>query len=130
MGFSAYCLVNKSFVLAILFLIIIGIGVSRVKYEVVFLRRHFDNLKKEIETCEDDLKVLGAEWSYLNNPKRLKALAAKHLPNMKPIENKQIISYERVLESDLAEREVEATSDPFHSLIDKILTLERERQGG
>ncbi|MDE5057300.1 hypothetical protein OZD61_00550 [Wolbachia endosymbiont of Drosophila bocki] len=38
-------------------------------------------MKSEINLVQSDIKVLQAEWSYLNNPKRLASLVKKYLKN-------------------------------------------------
>ncbi len=102
---------------SLLFLIFVGICVSRVKYEVVFLRNHLKSINIKIEQFSDDLRVYGAEWSYLNDPKRLKTLCEKYLKNLKPTENKQILSYESVLGNDVEQN----LNNAFGSFLDKAL---------
>jgi hypothetical protein len=58
-------------------------------------------MNEEIEKLEDDIKIYTAEWSYLNDPKRLKMLAAKYLKNMKPMEKGQIISLKEFTSSEV-----------------------------
>ena len=113
---------NKSLVISLVFLILVGIGVSRVKYEVVFLRKNLTNTQKEIEQCSDDLKVLRAEWSYLNNPKRLKILCEKHLKFMKPIESSQVISYDKIVGQSYEES---FGGNSLDSFIDEALAGEK-----
>lgn len=107
---------NKAMVVSVILLVLVGIGVSRMKYEVVFLRRNLKILAEETKQCLDNIKVLEAEWSYLNNPKRLKTLAEKYLPEMKPIGIKQVMSYNKVISSDLT-----ATKKENHSAFDSLL---------
>jgi hypothetical protein len=94
---------NRAIVISLSILILIGIGVSRIKYEVVFLRKNLQEINKELDKCLDDIKVYTAEWSYLNTPQRLKALSTKYLKNMKPLENNQIINYERFTKGNFRE---------------------------
>ncbi len=99
-------------------MIVVGIGVSRVKYEVVFLRKNLKHMINETEQCLDDIKILGAEWSYLNNPDRLKKLSEKYIPDMKPIENNQIMRYNKIMgSSDIVFQE----HNSLGSLIDEAL---------
>lgn len=115
---------NKTLIFSIVTLILVGIGVSRIKYEVVFLRKNLKTLQIETEQCLDDIKVLGAEWSYLNNPNRLIKLAQKYLPDMKPIGNKQIIGYKRIIGVGLTSSEKvkdekkKSSSSSFDALLD------------
>lgn len=114
---------NKGIVFSLAFLVCIGFGVSRVKYEVVFLKNRLKDINAKIERCSDDIRVYSAEWGYLNDPKRLKKLASKYLPNFRPTDNSQIIDYSTIVSSGLSEN-VEKSFDTF---LDKA--LERE-QGG
>ena len=112
---------NKAVVISVISLILIGIGVSRVKYEVVFLRKNLKSMIKETEQCMDDIKILGAEWSCLNNPERLKKLCNKYIPEMKSVENKQIMSYNKIIGENNAEFQ---NNGSLGSLIDEALTDE------
>lgn len=102
---------NKTIVISVIFLVLVGIGVSRIKYEVVFLRKTLRTLTKETEKCMDNIKVLEAEWSYLNRPERLKKLANKYLPDMKPVSLKQVMVYNKVIGSDLVATKVQTPLD-------------------
>ncbi len=102
---------NKSIVIFVIFLVLVGGGVSRLKYEVVFLRKTLKTLTKETEKCMDNIKVLEAEWSYLNRPDRLKKLATKYLPDMKPVSLKQVMLYNSVISSDLVSTKVQLSLD-------------------
>lgn len=51
-------------------------GVSRVKSQ----ERELANLKAAIVSEQEAIRVLKAEWSYLNQPERLQTLAREHLP--------------------------------------------------
>ena len=104
---------NRNFVLSAVGLILLGICVSRIKYEVVFLRKHLKYLNEEITRISDDIKVYGAEWSYLNDPKRLKQLAEKYLPQLKPMSNKQILSYNEFVRNDYDDKTERSTFESF-----------------
>lgn len=108
---------NKAILVSLVVLIFVGICVSRVKYEVVFLRNRLKDINMKIEKYSDDLRVYGAEWSYLNQPKRLKKLCEKYLKNLRPTENKQILSYESILESDFEQNQ----NNAFGSFLDQAL---------
>lgn len=101
---------NKSMGLSVVVLLLVGVGVSRLKYEVVFLRKKLQSLNHETEQCLDNIKILEAEWSYLNNPERLKKLAEKYLPDMKPIGVKQFTSYNKIIHGELIATERESTT--------------------
>ncbi|APR98778.1 cell division protein FtsL [Wolbachia endosymbiont of Folsomia candida] len=57
------------------------IGLFKVKLYVQSLNRELIKIKSEINSVQSDIKVLQAEWSYLNNPKRLAKLVEKYLKN-------------------------------------------------
>jgi cell division protein FtsL len=109
---------NKTVIFSIIIAILVGIGVSRIKYEVVFLRKTLKNLEEEIEKSNDNIKVLSAEWGCLNNPARLKKLANKYLPEMRPIGNSQIVRYKDIKEGNLS---VINNKSSIGSLLDKAL---------
>lgn len=108
---------NRSILTSLIVLVFLGFFVSRVKYEVVFLKDELKKINSKIEKCEDDIRVYNAEWSYLNDPDRLKKLCAKHLPNLRPTDNRQMISYKTIVESDLGQNAVRA----FGSFLDDTL---------
>jgi hypothetical protein len=85
---------NKSTLISLGALILIGMGVLRTKYEVVFLRKTLRDLEIELEKSTESLNILSAEWSYLNDPSRLEKLCEKYLKGMRPTENSQVIRYE------------------------------------
>ena len=108
---------KKSMAFSLVLLILVGFCVSRVKYNVVFLKNRLKKINAEIEKCCDDLKVYSAEWSYLNDPKRLKQLCSKYLPTLRPTEIKQIIDYRTIISSDL-DRNV---SSAFGAFLDEAI---------
>ena len=78
-------------------LVLLGIAVSRVKYEVSCLSSVWRSVNNEIDSSKDQLQVLRAEWCHLTNPERLKMLAAKYLPSMQPAQLRNIITYDHLL---------------------------------
>ncbi len=67
----------------------------RVSYRVQHLEHHLASVNKQIGDQEEAIRVLQAEWSYLNDPSRLEALAHKHLP-MEPTKPSQIVTLDQV----------------------------------
>ncbi len=55
-----------------------------VKYEAERLSKRAGELTREIEREHESIAILRAEWSHLNQPARLQALAERHLPDMRP----------------------------------------------
>jgi cell division protein FtsL len=116
---------NRGIVFSIVALMIVGIGVSLLKYEVVFLRKNLKLIQQDNNKMKDDLRVLAAEWSCLNSPKRLERLAQKYLPDMKPIVNKQIIKYNKIVESGFVpiyNDKPAGCNSSFDALLDGIMS--------
>ena len=75
----------------------IGVGLFMVKYRVQDLEDQLVELNREIAHHREAIHVLNAEWSHLNEPARLKALAGRHL-GMAPVPVEQVA--ERALIED------------------------------
>lgn len=67
-----------------------GIALFHIKYQVIALEQETSQTKKRIQETHESIHVLKAEWSHLNDPKRLQHLAQKHL-NIGPIKGSQFI---------------------------------------
>ena len=65
----------------ILFVLIAGVlslGLFVLKYEVQDLEHEIQSLNRRIVESREAIHVLDAEWSYLNDPARLRKLAAQY----------------------------------------------------
>lgn len=71
-----------------------------VKYTVVELESEHRNLRKEILAKSEELHVLKAEWTFLNNPERLKKLAGQYL-HLEPIRGDQWVTLAEVQKNGL-----------------------------
>ena len=71
--------------------IAIGIGLFMVKYRVQDLESQLGDLNRQIARDREALQVLRAEWSHLNEPRRLKVLANRHL-SMAPVSLDKVTS--------------------------------------
>lgn len=67
----------------------------RVKYEVQSLKSQVAEINKEIIQERESLRVVAAEWAYLNRPERLKMLSDKYL-NGKEITVGQVAEVEAI----------------------------------
>ena len=67
----------------------VGIGLFFVKHEVKDLESRLGGLNRDIARNQEEMHVLKAEWSYLNDPARLRQLSERHL-GMKPMAPNQI----------------------------------------
>lgn len=69
--------------------IAVGVGLFMLKYEVQGLEDELTRLNREIRADRAAIHVLEAEWSYLNDPARLRDLATRHL-GMAPLAPDQV----------------------------------------
>lgn len=74
--------------------ICVGMVLFRVKYEVIALEQHNTRLKKEIRANKDAIHHLKAEWTHLNDPKRLQASSKTHLHELSPVKSSQLITFQ------------------------------------
>ena len=74
---------------------IAGAGLFLLKYQVQAEERHLHEVRKDIVGTEQSIHVLKAEWSYLNDPLRLREQAERHLA-MHPMRANQMVSIESV----------------------------------
>ena len=66
-----------------------GYAMFQVKYEVAQLEDELGRVNRQIGNGREAIRVLNAEWSYLNQPSRLDQLAKRYL-NLGPIQTSQI----------------------------------------
>jgi len=74
---------------------IAGTGLFLLKYQVQAEERHLRELRKDIAGTEQSIHVLKAEWSYLNDPLRLRELAERHLA-MHPMRANQMVAIDSI----------------------------------
>ncbi len=70
----------------------LSIGVFRITYQVDELEKELHSLNKDILNEQETIHILKAEWSYLNDPNRLEALAKRHLKELQEMRGGQLIS--------------------------------------
>ncbi len=66
-----------------------GYGLYQLKHEVIALENDLFRLNRQIVQEQQNIHVLKAEWSYINQPARLQALALRHL-DLQPMAPRQI----------------------------------------
>jgi hypothetical protein len=96
-------------------LVCAAVYVYKIKFESTVQAERVAKLRGEIRRERDAVAALRAEWSQLDNPGRVQALAHRHL-SLVPIEPSQIDSFER-----LPERQVEtvpSSDDPIGTMIE------------
>jgi hypothetical protein len=77
-------------------------GLYNLKAEVEAQEKELARIQRAIDEEREAIQVLRAEWSYLNQPTRLRRLAAAKL-ELHPVSQRQMASFER-----LAQRLAEA----------------------
>jgi hypothetical protein len=73
----------------------VGYGMFQVKYEVMLLEDELGRVNRGIDADRDQLRVLNAEWSFLNQPARLDQLRQRFLA-LKPITRTELGSLDQV----------------------------------
>src|SRR6266851_1758429 len=66
-----------------------GYAMFQIKYEVVKLEDELTRINRQIVAGRESTRVLGAEWSFLNQPDRLDRLAKRYL-SLGPIATAQL----------------------------------------
>ncbi|HYD29609.1 MAG TPA: hypothetical protein VEB64_01940 [Azospirillaceae bacterium] len=69
-----------------------GVVLFKTSYEVQALHDQLSALDREIVQEQESIKVLKAEWAYLNDPQRIEMLAHQFLPTMKPLTAEQMVA--------------------------------------
>ncbi|MBR1943927.1 MAG: hypothetical protein IJ848_00450 [Alphaproteobacteria bacterium] len=111
---------NRNLILTLVLFVTLGVLLSKSKYEVVSLRKQLKTINREIVQTTDDLKVYNAEWSYLNEPKRLQELAKKYLPKMTITDVRQIETYKNFVNNEYEDQET-AKHKAFESFLDSVM---------
>ncbi|MBM86724.1 MAG: hypothetical protein CMM47_11985 [Rhodospirillaceae bacterium] len=65
-----------------------GVSMFLIKQEVQQRESRLDQLNRELLENQEAIRVLRAEWSYLNRPVRIEALIRRHL-ELRPTEISQ-----------------------------------------
>ncbi len=81
-------MIRRSTLLTTLLAASTGLALFIVKYQVQDLEDTLTLIDREIASNRQAVHVLKAEWSHLNEPNRLRFLAARHL-DLGPLENAQ-----------------------------------------
>lgn len=71
--------------------ILAGIGLYHLKHEVMLLEQELAQTNRKILKEQEAIHVLEAEWTYLNDPRRLEALSKRYL-ELAPLSAAQVIT--------------------------------------
>ncbi len=106
---------SQALVFTILTVAVLSMTLFSVSYRVQDLEAELKSLDRTIESDRETIRVLKAEWSHLNDPRRLRSLARRHL-SLTPVETRQMGSFdalpERPVSNDPELRNVEAAAEP------------------
>ncbi len=91
--------------------------VYKIKFESTVQAERAAKLRAEIAREHDAIAALRAEWSQIDNPTRIQALARRHL-TLKPIEPSQLIDSLDRLPERPAELVPPAGTDPVSAMAD------------
>lgn len=72
------------------YVLLCSIVLYKIKYFVAERHRHNISLERQISDVDKEIRLLKADWAYVNTPKRLSKLAEERL-KMTPIQANQII---------------------------------------
>lgn len=81
----------------VLVLAVIGlsIGLYDIKYRAEIAETKATKIEREIVTEQESIRVLRAEWSYLNQPQRMQELAKRYM-KLEPLQPAQIGTFDDV----------------------------------
>lgn len=86
---------RKSTILWLFLAITCGVLLFHTSQKVVDGQEKLSALEKNISTEDESLRVLSAEWSYLNKPERLEKLARQHL-KLEPMKGRQFVTLQNL----------------------------------
>jgi hypothetical protein len=81
--------------------IVAGVGLYLLKMQVEAQKENLAGLQRQIVEARASIHVLKAEWSYLNDPVRLRD-QAERLLSMRPVRPDQVVTYDRIPYPDAA----------------------------
>jgi hypothetical protein len=73
--------------------IVAGAGLFHISYRVQSLEQELTQANRDILREQETIHLLGAEWSYLNEPTRLAELTRRHL-TLVPLSAEQMVRIE------------------------------------
>ncbi|MBY0500724.1 MAG: hypothetical protein K2P93_01815 [Alphaproteobacteria bacterium] len=82
---------RQSTLLFVFLALIVGFVLFKVKYEVVEIEQKLAHAQHQIDRELENIHILRAEWSHLNEPQRLQKLAAKYL-DILPMKTDQVVA--------------------------------------
>lgn len=68
-----------------------GLHVYQTKHEAALLDSELRSIARQVRDAEARSQTLQAEWAWLNEPQRLRAVAQRHLPELEAMQPAQFI---------------------------------------
>lgn len=91
--------------------VIAGYAMFQVKFHVAKLEDEFTRLNRQIATTREETRVLDAEWTLLDDPKRLDQLNSAFL-KLQPVAPPQIVQSAQLSQIPLRNAPATAPSAP------------------
>jgi hypothetical protein len=82
----------RLFLLWLLLASVTGWGVYQLKYLTQQQERRLSQINRTIQADQDAIDILKAEWSFLNQPAELERLAKRVLPDLEPVQGRQMVA--------------------------------------
>lgn len=102
--------------LVIAALVVAAAWVYKIKFEATVQAERVAKLRTEIRRERDAIAILRAEWTQLDSPDRIQALAQRHL-KLKPIETAQFDPLDKLPERP-RQLVPPGTTDPIGAIIE------------
>ncbi len=113
-------MIRSATILGLLVGTLMAVFVFAIKYDVQDLEAEYEALNRSIERDRQAIHVLKAEWSYLNEPQRLRELAKLHL-------GASNLTSEQMGRLQLIPMRATEDVEPDHNSSDNIATIETVR---
>ena len=118
--------------------IVAGVGLYLLKMQVETQEQNLTGLQRQIVEARESIHVLKAEWSYLNDPTRLRD-QAERLLSMRPMRPNQVVTYDHIPYPDAAPApaasvvsgpvaKAEPTQDQLAAMIAALATSDRRKR--
>lgn len=91
---------SRSFILSALVIVAAGVGAYWMKSKAMEKEEQLAAIRAQIETEQDRIMVLEADWSYLTNPDRIQRLS-KEMLSFAPVEPERILTLEHLDEDTI-----------------------------